>query len=537
MATATGRAQTVVRRIIVFLLLLTLVVIAAIGLAGLIERIIGMGATLAGDDAGLARSLAFAIIGAPLAGVLWWWERRRLVTDAAERASLVWTLYLMVATLTALITSATALAITVNAGIDGRWQPADAAAAIVWAGIWAWHRHMRRSPATAPTRLPLLPVQLSALYGLAVAASGAVNAVASLVSEALVGVAPVLADSRTWFVPVLQALVWFAIGALIWWWHWFREGARDERSGFATVVLVVIIGASAATALLGLGTVLFVALRLLFDADALAEALSPLGLAVGAALVGAIVWAYHRQVMAARSERARQAARLVISGVALIGAASGFGVVINALLATLGPTLVDSNPRTLLLGGLSALVVGAPVWWIAWRPDRAATDTDAADPARRVYLVIVFGASAVVALIALLVIGYRVLEVLIVGGAGGLIEHIRAPFGLLCATAVVFAYHLAIWRRDRRVAPTTTAPDRPALSRVVLVTGADADALVARIRAELDVPVTVWRAADGGGVLGDDAVPGLLESLRGVSARRALVIAEGAGTRVIPLEE
>lgn len=535
--TATGRAQTVVRRIIVFVLLLTLVVIAAIGLAGLIEQIIGAGATLAGDDAGLARSLAFAVIGAPLAGVLWWWERRRLVSDVSERASLVWTLYLTVATLTALVTSASALAITVNAALDGRWQPADAAAAIVWAGIWVWHRHMRRSSATAPTRLPLLPVQLSALYGLAVAASGAISAIAALVSEALAGVAPVLADSRTWFVPVLQALVWLAVGAVVWWWHRFREGARDERGGFATVVLVVIIGASAATALFGLGTVLFVVLRLLFDADAAAEVLSPLGPAIGAALVGAIVWDYHRQVMAARSERARRAARLVTSGVALIGAASGFGVVINALLATLGPTLVDSNPRTLLLGGLSALVVGAPVWWIAWRPDRAVSETDAGDPARRVYLIVVFGASAIVALVALLVIAYRVLEVLIVGGAGGLIEHIRAPFGLLCATAVVFAYHLVIWRRDRRVAPTATTPERPALARVVLVAGGDTDLLATRLRTELGVPVTVWRTTGDGGALGDDAIPGLLESLRGVPARRALVIAEAAGARVIPLEE
>jgi len=536
-ATSTGRAQTVVRRIIVFVLLLTLVVIAAIGLAGLIERIIGAGATLAGDDAGLARSLAFTVIGAPLAGVLWWWERRRLASDVSERASLVWTLYLTVATLTALVTSASALAITVNAALDGRWQSADAAAAIVWAGIWVWHRHMRRSPATAPTRLPLLPVQLSALYGLAVAASGAISAIAALVSEALAGVVPVLADSRTWFLPVLQALVWLAVGAVVWWWHWFREGARDERGGFATVVLVVIVGASAATALLGLGTVLFVVLRLLFDTDAPAEVLSPLGRAIGAALVGAIVWDHHLQVMSARSERARRAARLVISGVALIGAASGFGVVINALLATLGPALVDSNPRTLLLGGLSALVVGAPVWWIAWRPDRTVGETDAADPARRVYLVIVFGASAIVALVALLVIGYRVLEVLIVGGAGGLIEHVRAPFGLLCATAVVFAYHLVIWRRDRRIAPTPAAPERPTLSRVVLVTGADADALVARIRSELGVPVTVWRALDDSGALGDDAVPALLTLLRAVSTRRALVIVEAAGPRVIPLEE
>ena len=38
------------------------------------------------------------------------------------------------------------------------------------------------------------------------------------------------------------------------------------------------------------------------------------------------------------------------------------------------------------------------------------TAEEAADPARRVYLVAVFGASAVVAIVTLLIIGYRLFE-------------------------------------------------------------------------------------------------------------------------------
>ena len=83
--TSSGGAGTVVRRIILLLILFALVVIAAIGVSGLIERIVGADRVIAGDDAGLARSLAFTLIGVPLAAVLWWWQRRRLITDAGER--------------------------------------------------------------------------------------------------------------------------------------------------------------------------------------------------------------------------------------------------------------------------------------------------------------------------------------------------------------------------------------------------------------------------------------------------------------------
>lgn len=533
---APGRAQGVVRRIIVFVILFTLVVVAAIGVTGLLERIIGAGSVIVAGESGLALSLAFALIAGPLAGLVWWWERRKLA-EPGERASLVWALYLTAMSLTALITATVALGSAAAAGIDGVWRAGDAAAAVVWSAVWAWHRHMRRSTATGPTRLVHVPDALAAVYGLVVAVVGAIGAVATLISEALAGFVPVLATSSWWLVSVLQSLVWAAIGALVWWWHWERERAKAPSGTFATVVLVIVVGASAATTLVAAGAVLFVALRLVLDTDPVAEVVSALETAIPAALIGGIVWAYHARVLSVRSAEARRAGRLVLSAIALIGWASGFGVVVNALLATFGGTLVDDDPRTLLLGGISALVVGVPVWWLAWRPERPATAEEAAEPARRVYLVAVFGASAIVAIVTLLTIGYRVFAYALDPGAlGGLVELIRAPLGLLSATAVVFAYHFAIWRRD--VAASRSVVRRPRVGRVILVAGGDHDAVVERLRAETGAPVTVWRAADASARIAEGDLPAVIAALEGLAAPRVLVVADSAGgARVVPLAD
>lgn len=531
--TSSGGAGTAVRRIILFLILYALVVIAVIGLSGLVERIIGADRDIAGDDAGLARALAFTLIGVPLAAALWWWQRRRLIADAGERASLVWALYLTAMSLTALIQATVSLASAATAGIDGEWRPGAISTGVVWAGVWVWHRHMRRSAATAPTRLPDLPVELSALYGLVVGAYGAISALAALISEALD--TQVLVSSQGWLEPVLQALVWCATGVLVWWWHWSRERANSAPGAFASVLLVIVVGAAAAATLYALGTVLFVLLRLMFDTDPVAEVLAGLDLACASALVSAVVWVYHGRVLATRSDQTRRAGRLVVSAIALIGAASGFGVVVNALLATFSPTLVDDDPRTLLLGGISALVVGVPAWWLAWRPGRRTT-ADAADPARRVYLVVVFGASAVVGLVTLLIIGYFVFE-FVLGDqeAGGLIERIRAPLGILSATAVVFAYHFAIWRRDRAAAPKAVKRE---IGRVILVVAGDAADVAGQIRSATGAPVTVWSAKDADARLEEGGMPELLASLDEISAPRVLVVADAGGpARVVPLAD
>lgn len=527
-----GGGGTVVRRIILLTILFSLVTVAAIGLAGLVERIIGPAQVIVEDQASLARALAFTLIGVPLAAVLTWWQHRRLA-DAAERASLVWTLYLTAMSLTSLIIATVTAAATMNAAIEGEWAPRDAATALVWTGVWVWHRRLRRGRATAPTRLADLPVELGALWGLAVGAVGAVAALAMLVSRALAVAAVVLVDTLSWGQAVLQSLVWCLLGATVWWWHWFRERAARAPGAFAAVLLVIVIGAAAAATLVALANTLHVLLRVLV-AGPDPDVLSTLDTSLATALVAAVVWTYHAQVLATRPEPSRRAGRLVISAIALIQAASGFGVVINALLAGLVTTLVDAEPQNLLLGGISALVVGGPTWWLAWRPDRTRA-ADAADPARRVYLVVIFGASAIAAVATLLLIGYQVFEFALGGGAaGGLIEQIRAPLGVLGATALVFGYHFAVWRHDRAASPRTV---RRRIGRVIVVAAGDVASHSAAVRAATGAPVSVWPAADDTARLSDDPAP-LLAALESVTAPRVLVIAEaGGGFRVVGLAD
>jgi hypothetical protein len=157
----------------------------------------------------------------------------------------------------------------------------------------------------------------------------------------------------------------------------------------------------------------------------------------------------------------------------------------------------------LLLGGISSLLVGGPVWWLAWKPRSQPQSADAIPPGRRVYLIAFFGVSAVVALITLLVIGYRVFEFLLGDVTGGsLLDRIRAPFGLLVAAALVAGYHFALWRHDRALLAAAQPARKRTIEQLTLVMGQhpDPDALARGIAdATGGARVTVWVRADDGG--------------------------------------
>ncbi|MFB9308269.1 hypothetical protein BJY17_002266 [Agromyces hippuratus] len=543
-------AQGTVRRLIVYSLLFALVTIAAIGVAGLLERLLGVGTELVfGSTVDLARSLAFALIGGPLAAVLWWSVWRRL-HDGAERASLGWGLYLTAMYTVALIVATSMLVGTAASLVDDAWRPGTFAAFVVWALVWVWHRWMWRHPVKHPVRLQTVPAVAGSVFGLVVGAGGAVNALGALFGAAIRGISQTtIAGSPWWQLPV-DGLIWAVAGAAIWWWHWHREGAKRLDTGLASVTLVVV-GVMAAGLLMlgGLGTSLWVGLRIAFDAGASSdEILRPLGAAIASALVGATVWTYHRRIAAGRSDGTRRASMLVMSGAGLVGAATGIGIIVNSVLAALVDPFASSDTRSLLLGGISALVVGGPVWWFSWRPTERAEPAEIAYPGRRIYLVAVFGLSAIVALITLLVVGFQLFAFGLASTSGAsLIDQIRAPLGLLVATVLVFGYHFAVWRRDRSVIAAAGPAPEQRVGRVILVAGGETTEVEQAIRAT-GASVTLWRRADvaAGTETEHAAEPeppievetaarpdprAIVAALDGVAAKRVLVIA-GPGDRV-----
>src|SRR5687767_5957495 len=171
-----GSAQGTVRRLIVYTLLFVLVTIAAIGLSGLLRRLLEVDDPLVLDDTtGLALSLAFTLIGGPLAALLWWAVWRRL-GDESERSSLAWGLYVAAMYTVSLIVAASALVGTATALLAGRWSPGDFAVGAVWALVWVWHRAMWRHSVKHPTRLGTVPAVLGSVYGLVIGVAGGVNA-------------------------------------------------------------------------------------------------------------------------------------------------------------------------------------------------------------------------------------------------------------------------------------------------------------------------------------------------------------------------
>ena len=542
-------AEPTARRLIVFILLFVLVVLGAIGLAGLLGRLFGAHAELVGGaHADLARSLAFTLIAGPLAVLLWWIVWRR-ANAPAERAAAGWGLYVAGMWVVSLITAVSSLLITAAALIGGDWQPQTLATGLVWAGVWAWHRWMAAHPDRGPLQLTTVAPTLTAAYGLIIGTGGAVTALGVLLDTAIRGFAMTATLGRPWWQGALAALVWAVGGGLVWWWHWVRENVRGLQDALAHVLLVLvgILGASILT-LVGAGIALDTLLRLAFNpVEPTVRILEPLGGAIAAAALGALVWIYHDRLVHGHSPAIGRTARLVASGVTLVAAASGVGVIVNSLLAALGAPLVGAATRDLLLAGISSLVVGGPLWWLNWRSARH-LDPAHATTGRRIYLIAVFGLSAVSALITLLIIGYQAFEFTLEATSGGsLIDRVRAPLGVFVATGLVAAYHFSVWRQDRSVLAETPRRQR-AIGWVILVAAADADRQKRVIEAATGAAVTVWQRSDAVAVpaagAGTDVPPAgpstelLSQALVGVTGKRVLVVTGlGSQVDVIPLRD
>ncbi len=526
-----NNATATLRRLIVYTLLFILVVLAANGIGGLLARLFTATEVIGSDEASsLALSLALALVGGVLAAVLFWALWRR-TSDPAERGSTAWGLYVGVMYLVSLVAASAYIlwALSTLAARDlGDWKP-SLARGLAWYGVWAWHRWMWGHGTRGPLALANVPPVLGSVLGLAIGTGALVQILGAVFTQVVDGAGKLAAIGNPWWAPLPGLLVWLAGGLGIWWWHWFHDAGRERTVRLANVALVTVgVLAAAVLCLGGAGVLLYVLLRLGLDrTEPLAELLDPLPLAMACALAGALVWIFHAGVTGTRAASTVLAARLAISGAGLAAAASGTGVIVNGLLATATTSLGGSDPATLLLAGLSSLAVGGPVWWRAFGP------LAPADPhGRRVYLVVVFGASALAAMVTLLVIGFRLFELLLGQvGSAGLLERVRAPLGVLLATGLVAGYHFALWRHDRAVAPAPAQRMAPAIGEVLLVAGADAQDLAAAIKEHTGATVTLLQRAGAGST----TLQAVLPALEGLVAERVLLLA-GPGERVEAIE-
>ncbi len=533
-AQTTG-ALPIVRRLVLYILFFTLVTVAATGSSGLLAFGLDPG-ELTGTErtSALARSIAFMVIAGPLALLLWRALSKRLL-QPAESGAPAWGLYLAAMYATALIVASTSLFSLLGSLAAGRtddWAR-DLAGFLVRGGVWWWHHRIWSDTRRTPRTLPNLPGILGSWYGLLVGATAVASALSVVFSAALDAFFLAPSIGNPWWKGALAQLPWIAGGLAVWWWHWVRRGMGAVRGGFADVALVLVgVLAAGAATLGGTGYLLYTVVNTALGGASL-QLLAPAPLALGTAVAGALVCSRAPLWFAGRSAATVEAGRQVVSGLGLAAGASGLGVCVNAALASLTPPLAGNNTRSLLLAGVIWLVLGALTWWRAWRPGNPAEPRG-----RRVYLVAVFGISAVVALVALLVAGFRLIEFFLEPDrlASGLLDSVRAPVGLLTATALVSLYHFVIWSADRAVLESAETPRDGTLDLIILVAGGDAGPLRAALAKSTGARVKLLGRAGDGYQATEEELAAAIAAADATSPRIMLLVEGPGSVRVVELD-
>jgi hypothetical protein len=527
-----------VRRFFQYLVLFGLLVVAAIGLSGLLGRLIGPDPVVE-DESWLALSLAFTVVGVPLYAALAWWSGRSLWADPAETESGAWAAYVTLASLTSLAVTMDALSASVQ-GLLGVVPDAIGALAslLVWGAVWAahWWVHLRLVPAVR-SRVHHLG---GSLLGLGTAAIGLIT-LSGAAGQRLLGtgveVVPPLADQMA------TGTVGLVVGALVWWLYWLRTASRSARDPLWLAYVLLVGGAGLVTAVVSASTVLYTLLVWLVGDPELPDAArhffdAPLGAA--AALVGLIVWWYHQTVLTEAGATARTEVRRVyeylMAAIGLLAAAAGLTLLVVAgIEAAVGPEtdVVGVSAVNTLLLAATLLVVGSPVWWFSWRRiQRAATVEPAAElasPTRRIYLLLLFGVGAVAAVVSLLVGVYLFFQDLLTGTVGPeTLRAMRVPIGILLSTGAIAGYHGAVYRAGRRMLPRAAhGPD------YVLLVGPPDREIAHAVAHETGGRVQAWTADDGGSPWTVDEV---MTALGGApTAAEVLVLSDASGVHAIPV--
>jgi len=532
-------ANAPVRRFVVYAFALGVLILAAVGVAQTLALLLPEGPRLVGRSSGdIAAAFAMTIVGVPVFGLLWRWLSGRLREDEEERESLGWAVFVAAAAAIFLVGGLTGLANGLEwiIGLDASGQTA-LAFGITWTAVWVWIWNLGHS-AIRPQHFTRLSATFGSAVGLTVGAGSSIFALALVTQTIYDGLFTQPLSTSDLASDLLRAAIWLILAGAIWWWHWLKN-ARLEVSGALPRVYLLVLGVlgGAVIALSSAGFALFGILQWFFGeptADSAATHFSSMPGALSAALVGLAVWRYHRLVVlefpSVMDTETGKAYGYLLSGVGLITAASGLGVIINALLGVfVEPVIERGGNIDTLLGGITALAVGAPVWWMTWVP-RARAERQTARPStsRRVYLTLLAGIGGLVAIISLIVLLFQLIEGILDGNrVAAIVDAVRAPLGIVVATAIVAGYHLAVWQRDRQL--HVGEPVERRLKGVILVS---ADGGSDDLSQLLGVPVTHWRRADEAA---PTDVQRVADAVSGVDATRVLVISSGEDVDVIPL--
>ncbi len=528
-----------IRRFFQYSIMLVMLVIAAFGVIGIIDAVASAGSTVTRDAAATARSIAFVVVGLPVFGGLALYTRRLLKSTPAEGRSLAWLGYLTVTLIGSLIfVMAFTTAFLGELLTDGDFETMSFIAMLVWGGVWFAHWLIAdRTAGEERMQFHLLAGSAAGLVTLAIGAGTAIAAGLGEFYDAVVSVTVVDSDAEL----LARGVVLFVIGAIVWFFYWIAHARGTARSVlWLTYVLLIGVLGGVITAVVGAGTLLFGVLDwLIGDVGSTAASVHFAFIpgAVAALIIGAGSWGYHRFVLGSRTSSDRTEVERVydylLSGAGLLVAAGGLGTLITVGLDALGSQPIASSGGSVSAVAITLLVVGVPLWWRHWSSIRHFRATQPQDEVssitRRVYLFVLFGVTGLVAVIALLILVFIVVEDLLEGMLGAAtINAIAVPLSLIITAGAVAWYHFAVFREDRGITPHE---EFPTLQEVVVIgSGKDIAAVTGGTTAHVQALRVVGEPAEA------ETLDDVLSALDAETHSRIVVVAEDGRYRLLPLD-
>ena len=526
------------RRAFQYVLLYALVLVVANGAADLLAR--AFGSTPDFDEPLLlAQSVTAVVIGLPITALLIWWIARVHRKDPAERESLIYQAYLTAAALTGAGMTAAKLSESLTTALGTFAFDGDAVGhLIIWVIVWVIHWRIIQRTLTPADATPHL--LLGSTIGLVLAAGGLIDLLATSL-EMLTGT-QILVGS---FVPLGSAAGLFVSGALVWIVYWLLSASKLPRgTTWHAYVLLLGVAGGLTTALVGAQALLWRGLVNLLGDPVPFITWFEWPRALAALIIGALIWWYHRELLDATSHTPlHRTYQYLVSGIGAIAAAAGAGLLVVALIDAITPAQLYHDPINTLIGGITMLIVGAPLWWSHWRlVQRAASqhpDVELTAVTRRIYLIVLLGAAVITVVIALIAAVAEIIADAIENQLNlTTLYEVRTELGFLTAGLTIIAYHAAVLRQDSRNAPakpeTTAPPAAPTDTGRLILVGPMDPTLATTLHQRFGRPVQ-FLASNTGETWNADAVLAQIEAHD--ADADLLIIAREQGLETRPIDE
>ena len=450
-----------VRRFFQYGLQFGLVVVVAIGIAGLLGRFISPATLLVADQVSLARNFSFILVGLPvLIGVLSW-TKRTVKSDSTEVSSFGWAAYIFLATVTSLAVAMFALfdLLSWAVGVE-EFRSYAVAQFLIWGLIWAAHFEINRR-ATPINRSKFLFL-FNSLIGLITSVVG-IAVIVSAIAKRFIGVSgkEILFGGAD---PIKTGLVTFAVGVPVWLLYWIKFAMRSNRDElWLGYVLIAGVAGGLITTVISASSLLHNVVVWFIGDPTSTDFVTHFRSApatFGALVAGLLLFWYHNSFASqSRSSVRNEVQRIyeyLISGIALLASAAGMVMVFVAVFeAFSGSSIVRTTSSiNTLLAAFTLIAVGTPIWLMYWtriqRITRRQPTIEPASSTRRIYLFLIFGIGGIVAVITLLTAVFVLLDSLFSDRSLTLLlREVRFPISILIATIAISAYHWSIYSAER----------------------------------------------------------------------------------------